>query len=912
MDTLIDYLHMWETKKPNDTLYRFFDADCRELEHYTFGEFAERTREVAAYLSDEAGLRRGDRALLVYPPGLEMIAAFFACARIGVIAVPVSAPLPMAFDSGLAKLSFIAADCQAKAVLSTKDYEYAFHALHNSRPDSAANAPVLPWFGTDGRQGFDGTHVADTRGEVLFLQYTSGSTNDPKGVIVSHANVIANSSAFTGDEVVVSWLPQHHDMGLISAYMYMLIRGGTTRGMSPLDFLARPSAWLRLISQERATHSPAPNFALEYCLREDKLPASELVGIDLSSLTTVGVGAEPLRAKTFERFKEHFAPYGFKPEALHGAYGMAENTLLVSMRGRQTLAVNKRALENNLVRVEKAVPENPNQTLVVSCGKPDVGNVVRIVNDSGQRLPDGHVGEIWIDGPSKGGGYWCRPEVSEQTFHARLEGDNERTYLRTGDLGFLHEDELYVCGRTKDLIIVRGVNCYPSDIEGIVDRSAPQVRKGCVAAFSVDQDDEETLVVVAEVRDGGLPDGKAVAREIRRHGHIDPHTIVFVPPHSVPKTTSGKIQRSATRKLFLDGQLTVLDRYVHHERTDVQGPLARFQHLIHSYDLTGQEDCSFADLGIDSLALAELNADLQALLAEHGAQEVAADVNTRLLQRLTVAEFFDLMKEFGDRKHRSWHPAWLRRRGVKKLRRTLDRMSASYEADDNSKMSADAQLPLPDVPAARLIDSDHILLTGATGFLGPFLLRNLLIRTNSVIHVLIRATDTEHGLDRIIASLRKAKLWSPALEALVREQVRVVCGDLAQPNLGLGEDAFAGLAATVDAIVHNGALVNYVRTYDALRPANVEGTRELLRLAMTTHRKTFHLVSSTFIYGWSTELVVGEWDANQKIERAGLRLLADQVGGRAAGAGSTAQGARCADLPPVADLSDRRRPRQPG
>ena len=869
MKTLVDYLQMWEARKPEQTLFRFVDGEARELEQYTYQSFSERTRELAGYLSTEVGLRPGDRALLCYSPGLEMVATFFACARIGVIAVPVSPPTPMDFEASLAKLSFIARDCQAKAVLSTKQFEYDYRMLLGYRqgaspwPDGV-RPPDLPWYATDGTQDFGGAHVADSPGPVLFLQYTSGSTSDPKGVIVSHANVIANRSAFGGDEVLVSWLPQHHDMGLISAYLFVLLTGGTTHAMSPLDFLKRPSAWFRLISDVRATHSPAPNFALEYCLREDKLPTSELEGFDLSGLENLLIGAEPLRAKTFTRFRQRFAPYGLRPDALQGAYGMAENTLIVSLRGRQILALNKRALEKNVARVEKALPENSNQAPVVSCGKPIEGNLVRIVDpESRKALGEGRVGEVWLDGPSKGGGYWHRPGLTAEAFGARIAGDEEHTYLRTGDLGFMYEGELFVCGRSKDLIIVRGVNCYPSDIEAIVERSEAQVRRGCVAAFSVERDDREALVVVAEVRDEhALPDAKALARSIRRHCHIDPHTILFVPPRSIPKTTSGKIRRAETRRLWLDAELPVLASWVNpmahqtHDGPDAgTDPLERLGNLIESYDLTGQEDCSFADLGIDSLALAELRADLQALLEEHGAGELADEVNTRLLQRLTVAEFFGLIRQFGEE---SAQP-------LDALRRALDEISSEYAAHEAAQMRADARLPLPALPPARAKAPSAILLTGATGFLGPFLVGSLLGRTSHTLHTLVRATDEAHGLDRIVASLRRARLWSPALETEVRARVRVVCGDLAEPHLGIGEAAFRQLAESVDAIVHNGALVNYVRTYDALRPANVLGTQELLRLAMTAHRKTFHLVSSTFIYGWSTEPVVGEWDANAKM-----------------------------------------------
>src|SRR6516162_4140832 len=716
MKTLVDYLQMWEARKPEQTLFRFVDGEARELEQYTYQSFSERTRELAGYLSTEVGLRPGDRALLCYSPGLEMVATFFACARIGVIAVPVSPPTPMDFEASLAKLSFIARDCQAKAVLSTKQFESDYRLLLGHRqgalpwPD-AERPSELRWFATDGTQDFGGAPVADTPGPVLFLQYTSGSTSDPKGVIVSHANVIANSSAVPDGEVLVSWLPQHHDMGLISAYLFVLLTGGTTHAMSPLDFLKRPSAWFRLISDVRATHSPAPNFALEYCLREDKLPTSELDGIDLSGLGNLLIGAEPLRAKTFTRFRQRFAPYGLRPDALQGAYGMAENTLIVSLRGRQILALNKRALEKNVARVEKALPENSNQAPVVSCGKPIEGNLVRIVDpESRKALGEGRVGEVWLDGPSKGGGYWHRTELTAEAFGARIAGDDEHTYLRTGDLGFMYEGELFVCGRSKDLIIVRGVNCYPSDIEAIVERSEAQVRRGCVAAFPVERDDQEALVVVAEVRDEhALPDAKALARSIRRHCHIDPQTILFVPPRSIPKTTSGKIRRAETRRLWLDAELPVLASWVNpmahqtHDGPDAgTDPLERLGNLIESYDLTGQEDCSFADLGIDSLALAELRAGLQALLEEHGAGELADEVNTRLLQRLTVAEFFGLIRQFGEE---SAQP-------LDALRRALDEISSEYAAHEAAQMRADARLPLPALPPARAKAPSAILLTG--------------------------------------------------------------------------------------------------------------------------------------------------------------------------------------------------------
>jgi thioester reductase-like protein len=289
--------------------------------------------------------------------------------------------------------------------------------------------------------------------------------------------------------------------------------------------------------------------------------------------------------------------------------------------------------------------------------------------------------------------------------------------------------------------------------------------------------------------------------------------------------------------------------------------MERVRYLMESHDLTGDEDMSFADLGIDSVALAELRTELRTMLQVYGAEELADEVDTRLLLRLTVAEFFGLVRQFGDG---SGQP-------LDALSHVLGQISAEYEEYEATLMRADAALTLPALPSARSSGMpSNILLTGVTGFLGTFLLASLLGRTPHTIHALVRATDDEHGVDRILATLRKARLWTPALEAEVRSRVRVLCGDLAEHNMGLGEAEFRRLADDIDAILHNGALVNYVRSFDSLRAANVTGTRDLLRLAMTTHRKAFHLVSSTFIYGWSDNTKPVMWEPEGNLEMDGL------------------------------------------
>src|SRR5437667_1318313 len=697
MNTITDWLEHWSVAQPEKRLYTFLGIDGQERESYTYRSFLERSTALAIYLSEKAGLRNGDRVLLVYPPGLEIIAAFFACARIGVIAVPVHAPPPISLEAGLAKRKSIARDCEAKAALTTSGFLRS-HRLTKQRLSLIFNdTPMLldrGWLTTDDVQGFGPSPARQDPNPVLFLQYTSGSTSDPKGVIVSHRNVIANGqSAIRHCAIAVSWLPQYHDMGFIAPYMYPVILGGECYGFSPLDFLRRPALWMEAISRVTATTTSAPNFAYDYCLREDKLPDEALRGIDLSSLQIMINAAEPVRPDTFRRFRERFQHYGLQPEAYMVAYGLAENTLAVSLHGRQTLTVNKLLLQQGTLHVELAQQRNNNQIQLVSCGKPLERIELRIVDpDFRTDLGENRIGEIWLDGESKCSGYWNRPDLSRETFQGTIA--NDRTghgYLRTGDLGFLHEGELFVCGRVKDLIIVRGVNYYPQDIEAIVESGSPEIRKGCTTAFSVDVDGEARVVVVAEVKnERHLPSAAAIAFAIRTQYFIEPHTVAFVRRRSISKTTSGKISRSKVRETWLRGELPIIESHVSRGRDvglELTGLRDRFRYVIELYNLTGREEFTIAELGVDSLTMVTLIGDIKDLLEEHGAGELADEVDVRLLQKLTIAQFFGLLDEA---ERDSQKP-------LEALRELLRILREEHEAHESECMRADAQLTFPTV-----------------------------------------------------------------------------------------------------------------------------------------------------------------------------------------------------------------------
>lgn len=816
MDSLISCLNHWASVQPDQLYARFLDLHGNETESYTYNAFNARTAYVAEYLSHEVGLKHGDRALLVYPPGLEIIVAFFACARIGVIPVPVYPPALTTHERRSAKLAFIIDDCQPTIALTSS------HGLHHS------DLFGLRCVATDHVNGKSRETLNDNTDSILFLQYTSGSTSDPKGVIVSHENVIHNCFAIADHTPVsVSWLPQYHDMGLIGYYLFTCISGGSTYGFSPVDFLRRPLLWLQTLSRVHATCTSAPNFGFEYCLREDKVPSAQLSGLDLSSLRVVMNASEPARPETQRRFLERFGPYGLSAEAHVVAYGLAENTLAVSHHGRRSAKFD-------------------DGRELMSCGEPLEGICVRIVDTkSGEALPDREIGEVWVAGPSTCLGYWNRPQLTEQTFGNTITNgaaDGNR-YLRTGDVGFLDDGELFICGRIKDLIIVRGVNYYPQDIESAVESASAKIRTGGVAAF---QADDEVVVIVEVKQAKDLPAPAEIIQAIDAHCQLRPDKIVFVPARSIAKTTSGKIARGLTRRQWLAGKLRVIA--THNCATDEP----RLRNFLERYHFKGDEDRTLGELGIDSLGMVSLLDNIERLLVDHGLTELLSDIDIRLLQRLRTSDLHSLLDSID-------------KKSTAALRASLDKFQHAQDEMLRQQMRFDARFEIARVNVSTREPIRDVLLTGPTGFFGPFLLQSLLTQTPYTYHVLTRAVDAAHGMNRIHDCLRRAQLLTPELADILKTRVQVVCGDIARHDLGLNSDQWQSLSSNVQAVIHNAALVNYVLSYDALRPTNVEGTREILRFAASATPKEFHFISSTVMFGWSVKAELFETDNNDEM-----------------------------------------------
>lgn len=565
--SLVDVLRRRAAEQPNDPAYIFLPDRGAERLSLSFAELYARALAVAVSLAKRG--QKGDRAVLLFSPGLDFIVAFFACLLAGVIAVPLMVPRRSSSRDASAA---ILVDCSPRFAMTRRDL------LTDARPELTERFGTgqLDWVFVDSCSAGSGELQAPlplpAREDIAFLQYTSGSTSSPKGVIVSHGNLIENSEmiriAFgnTRKSTHVGWVPLYHDMGLILNALQSLYLGALCVLMAPVSFMQRPLSWLRAIHDYRAEVAGGPNFAFDLCVKRHR--PDEMRGIDLSCWKVAFNGAEPVRANTIDRFASTFAPYGFDAKSIQPAYGMAEATLLISAGRRGTGLITRRIDRDALQSNQIVTPAQAQDAqILVGCGRQLVGERLAIV-DPETRMPlrPGVVGEVWLAGPHVAQGYWRNPEVTASVFRVRTASGGAQYWLRTGDLGFLDEDaELYITGRIKDLIIIRGINHYPQDIEETAQDCHAALRRHCGAAFSVpDHNDEEQLVVVQEVertfrRQIAMEEVIASIREaISREHEITAREIVLIRTGSLPKTTSGKIQRRLTRQIFLAGTLSVV------------------------------------------------------------------------------------------------------------------------------------------------------------------------------------------------------------------------------------------------------------------------------------------------------------------------------------------------------------------
>ncbi len=564
--TLVDLLRWRASIQPDRLAYTFLSDGETEEGRLTYSELDRKARSIGAKLQS-MGLA-GERALLLYPPGLEYIAAFWGCLYAGVVAVPAYPPQN---KRNLPRLLSIISDAGAKIALLRESFASKMTTLFAEDETRMA----IPVQATD----IEITELAEQweppkvdTNSLAFLQYTSGSTGKPKGVMLSHGNLLHNlfqiqqGFSMTGEDIGVIWLPPYHDMGLIGGILEPLFSGSHCVLMPPAAFLQRPLRWLEAISKYRGTVSGGPNFAYDFCVR--KISPEQTRALDLSSWAVAFNGAEPVRAETMERFAAAFANCGFHRRAFYPCFGLAEATLIVSgiERENEFVARKFRKIGVEGHRVEVASEGEMNASTLIGCGRSIGEQTVKVVHpETRLECESGEIGEIWVKGRNVAQGYWGKEEESTRVFKASIADTGESPFMRTEDLGFFHEGELFVTGRIKDLIIIRGVNHYPQDIEQTVGSCHPSLRPGGGAAFSVDIAGEERLIIAHEVEFREKPDIQEVASAVRQavaeEHDIQLYALVLINPGRIPKTSSGKIQRYACREGFLNGTLDSLGEW---------------------------------------------------------------------------------------------------------------------------------------------------------------------------------------------------------------------------------------------------------------------------------------------------------------------------------------------------------------
>lgn len=654
LDTMVDLLRQQAARFGDRNAFVFMDDQAGD-QSVSFRQLDLQAKTIAANLRKQ--LSPGDRALLVYPAGLEFISAFFGCLYAGVVAVPATYPKPR---RPLPRMASIARDSNARVALTTRQ---TLDTMDMSQQDETVSA--MHWMATDELSTADAsrwTAPSNDPEQLAFLQYTSGSTSDPKGVMVSHGNLLANLEAIrqsfgievdhSGREQIatgVFWLPAYHDMGLIGGILTPLFVGGRSVLMSPASFLQKPMRWLEAIDEHRANISGAPNFAYEYCVK--RTTSEQRAELDFSSWQLAFCGAEPIRAETVRQFTEAFSISKFRADAFYPCYGLAENTLLAAgsahRREPTILRVDRAALAAGKVQVAYNGSSDSIQELV-GCGTAAAGHRVEITHPlTGDMCPENVVGEIVLQGPSKAKGYFGRAEEINRNFHTRVRGI-EGEFLSTGDLGFFHDGELFVTGRLKDVIIIRGRNHYPQDIEATAENAHTSLMPG--AAFSITAKDDERLVVVNQIdRQLDKQEYPAVVSAVRQavaeQHELDVYAVVLIRQSSLPITSSGKVQRSLTRDQYMEGNLRVVHQWQAPKRptqsskpkqteqnrasranTPIAGDVFGVEQTAERIEAWLEEwlvdrvgldpadihrDKPFAEFGVDSLTAVELSGELE-------------------------------------------------------------------------------------------------------------------------------------------------------------------------------------------------------------------------------------------------------------------------------------------------------------
>lgn len=805
-DTIIARLRQHAALKPNNPAYIFL-RDGEDDEHLiTNSDLYTSVCTIAAQLQKRK--LKGKRVLLMYKQGIEFIQVFLGCLTAGVIPALVNPPAASKMVKRIERIvtdgdfAMVLTDTHGNGILDG----YGAEAADVADADVKAVDKLPRLVTSDIRVGEGDWFINETisPNDIAFLQYTSGSTGNPKGVMISHANLMANMRAiehtFTFDDkcVGVSWLPIFHDMGLVGSTLQPLYVGAPLIFMSPLHFIQRPARWLRAISKYKATHSGAPNFAYDYCV--EKIKAKDREGLDLSSWLVAFNGSEPVRNQTIKDFYAAFKDHGLRPGAHMAVYGMAESTLILS--GTRYCDASNPEGSQGYATSGFVVPEHD----------------LKIVDpDTCEVLEDGSIGEVWAAGPSICAGYYNAEQANAETFNFSLPGETG-AYLRTGDAGFMQDGQLYVTGRLKAMLIARGRNIHIEDIEWTlsqIDELAPNSS----TVFLLDDEDPDSVVVVAGLKMLSEQETwpelcNTISARIYEEFQLKVSRVAFIRPRDLPKTTSGKIQRSVTRDRYRQGELPCLGDQALAVATRQDRLSCSARSTKEPKFATTPREIELAAIFGELLDLDPKEIDINQNFFALGGQSVQMlELANRLDEDVAVLFRYPSIASYLDRSEEYQFPA------------------------------VEEDIWLPAANAEEREPTKNSLLTGANGLMGVHLLASLLAATDHHFTCLVRGKDDADAERRFLSTVSYFKLE----EKIDRSRVTLLRGDFGQDMLGLQPAQYAALEDSIQRIYHVGSHVNNWLPYEGIKEVNVEGTRRLLILARSVRKKSFHYAStSTF------------------------------------------------------------------
>ncbi|TAL63244.1 MAG: NAD-dependent epimerase/dehydratase family protein [Legionella sp.] len=798
MDFVADAVHGYARTKPNQLALAWANQKGLITETINYKEMSSLINQISAFLSESTSLQSGDRVVLLFTKGTDFILTFLACLQLGIIPIPLKHPRN---NKKFTSLLPILNECHPQYIIS-------------SDPLDTQEICDIPWLTLVEQYPSELFDKPAQLPEIAFLQYTSGSISAPKGVMISHENLFHNLNLIgttltknPTQQIVASWLPHYHDMGLIGAYLANLYHGNPGYYMAPTTFMTNPNAFIQLISDTKATLIQCPNAAYEFMSTQ-----WDNRDVDLSSLINVINAAEPVHAATLEKFYETFKKWGLRKEALKPTYGLAEATLFVT---------------------QTDTPHWLSHQKHVACGLCSEVEIRIVDPNTHMACADEVEGEIWLHSKSNALGYYNNPKLTEEIFKAKIIG-NEKNYLRTGDLGFIRDQQLYISGRSKEVIICNGINIYPHDIEYTVEQFPGIQAHGCVV-FAWENQLETKTVIIAEVKNANqLPDIDALVQFILQQHDIPLSDLVLCPRYSLPKTTSGKIKRLASKDLYKEKKLTVLKQ--------LRGAIG-LTHVLQ--DDPAHHDKTFYELGVDSLTITHLHLQLTQSINPKYVKELF----TTRLYNMQLGEYIRILKAKSIQEQNKLISNWLKR-----LQNKAKNLSQQIKQDAKLGLRVDKNSQ----PVCQKQDIKQVFLTGSTGFIGAYLCFYLLKNTQYHLFLLVNAPDEAKGLSRVLANLEQYQLLQKCQAEHLEDRITVICGDLRKEHFGLTPSKWQYLSDILDSIYHNGAVTHYLTCYEDLKAANVDGTKTIIKLATNQRLKYIHYISTTLIFGWTPNKQLAE------------------------------------------------------